>query len=155
MKKSFWQIMKRCDWSKEGDDDAVLEPMIKYLSTRKDEEIFDFHQTMATYLYQIDGTRWFNDYAQEPNPTRAGFLYCRCVALINGKSFYNAVKNGEEALDGTLEFETILYVATLAWAKKHQCDPLTYPYRPSVSSISGSNQMQWNEPPPFKEENIQ
>ena len=42
----FWKTMELCDWEHEGDDELVLEPVIKYLSTKDDAEIFEFENLM-------------------------------------------------------------------------------------------------------------
>ena len=54
------------------------------------------------------------------------FLYNRCVALINSKSFYNQVHNGKRKLNKDCEFEIILYVPARAWAKLHNKDEDEY-----------------------------
>lgn len=50
----FWRTMERCDWTKEGGDEKVLMPIVKYLSSRDDKDIFEFDDLMSELLYHLD-----------------------------------------------------------------------------------------------------
>lgn len=50
----FWTTMELCDWKKEGDDDKVLKPVVKYLSEQDDNIIFEFDDLMTELLYHLD-----------------------------------------------------------------------------------------------------
>ena len=142
--KLFWQILDDLDWNYEGEDDLVIKPVINRLAQMTDEEIFGFEETMASLLYGLDGKYWakqaFGD--TEYFPVDA-FLYCRCVAIINGEDTYYAIKNREIPLKGDLEFEAILYVAAEAWAQKHKLNPSESPYISECSYEIGSNLELW------------
>ena len=91
----FWTTMELCDWSKEGDDDKVLNPLIKYLSKQDDCIIFEFDDLMTELLYDLD-TEKLADQCEKVDPLMCDdtFLYSRCAALINGPDFYEKVKRG-------------------------------------------------------------
>lgn len=42
------------DWEKQGDDIAVIEPLVTLLAAWGDDLIFAFHDTMAELLYSLD-----------------------------------------------------------------------------------------------------
>ena len=85
----FWNTMERCDWSKEGSDDEVLAPVVKYLSKQDDTAIFEFDDLMSELLYHLD-TKELADQCEKAEPYMSddSFLYSRCVALINGPAYY-------------------------------------------------------------------
>lgn len=140
----FWEITGLLDWEKAGDDDDVLLPLIEELASLKDEDIFDFDDIMAKLLYDIDGRAWAEDmYGELDNVSSDEFLYARCVALVNGKDYYDAVKNRTESLDPELEFEALLYAPPIAWAVKHDADVEEYPHTTKYSFETGSNTNQW------------
>jgi hypothetical protein len=140
----FWEIMEKCDWKYEGDDDRVLEPVIEYLSQQADEEIFLFDDMMAELLYAIDT----KDNAKKSEKA-AGylsddtFLYSRCVALINGSEYYKNVLNGMADDLWNMEFESLLYVPGQAWSIKHNKDYADYPHLTKLSYETGSNKDGW------------
>ena len=143
-KKSFWEIISILDWKYEGEDNRVLAPAVDYLSRQTDEFILGFEEQMAEFLYAIDGKIWAEDYKKAAGIfSDDGFLYCRCVAIINGENYYYSIKNRENQLDGALEFESLLYVPQNAWAKKHNRSTGEYPYITKTSYESGSNKLLW------------
>ena len=92
----FWNTMERCDWTKEGDDDAVLAPVLDYLAGQDDQQIFQFDDQMSQLLYDLD-TKALADACRKADPLMSddSFLYSRCVALINGPVYYEKVRNGK------------------------------------------------------------
>ncbi len=141
-KANFYYLMEKLDWTKQGDDDAVLEPLVDYLSKWDDIVIFAFHEYMAQLLYDIDTKEIASIYENEEFGDDA-FLYARCVAIINGPTFYDKILDGTEDLDPDLWFESILYVPCNAWARKHGKEPQDYPYITKLSYESGSNKEGW------------
>ena len=142
----FWKTMELCDWEREGNDDLVLEPVIKYLSSKEDAEIFEFENLMSELLYALD-TRKLAKQCREKigSFSEDGFLYSRCVALINGETYYRIALRGKFPRMWTMEFESLLYVAPRAWARKHQKNESEYPNIPPVSSETGSNKKGWKK----------
>lgn len=142
--KQFWKIMDLADWNKQGDDEAVLAPVVDKLSTMDDAEIFGFEDVMAKLLYDIDNQEIaLQLYGPELHFSEDLFLYQRCVALCNGEKYYKRIVSGKEKLDPNKEFESVLYVTHLAWAKKHQADSGDYPHFPEISYETGSNEALW------------
>jgi hypothetical protein len=88
----FWKIIALFDWSKEGDDDAVMRPAIDALAQLDLNALHEFDEILAAKLYALDR----EEYAR---PTGFGieyfsvdmFLYNRCCAVGNGKAFYERV----------------------------------------------------------------
>ena len=52
-KNSFWGILKKGYWDSENTDE-VFEPIINFLVNHKDQYIFDFHDLMSEFLYELD-----------------------------------------------------------------------------------------------------
>ena len=140
----FWNTMERCDWTKEGDDDAVLAPVLDYLAGQDDQQIFQFDDQMSQLLYDLD-TKALADPCRKADPLMSddSFLYSRCVALINGPVYYEKVRNGKEKSLWQMEFEALLFLPRRAWAKKHRRDEDEYPHLPPLSFETGSNREGW------------
>ena len=144
--KIFWQILDMLDWDNAGDDDEVIKPALEHLAKLEDEEIFAFEELMAEHLYKLD-TREFAKklYAEDEYMSDDFFLYQRCVALVNGKCYFDGMLNGTIQPDPDLEFESILYLPSRAWAKKHNADPDDYPYFTKTNYETGSNANGWKK----------
>ncbi len=140
----FWHTMELCDWDHEGNDDLVLFPVIKYLSSKDDSEIFEFENQMSELLFALDSKKLARKcekvcgYCQDDD-----FLYSRCVALINGEDFYKEVLSGKQESIWNMEFESLLYVSAKAWALKYQKEEDEYPHVAPVSYETGSNVDAW------------
>jgi len=143
--KTFWEILEMLDWEHEGNDEDVIEPVVNYLSQQSDDFIFSFDEKIAEYLYAIDGRKWAEQCQKAWNGVFSddGFLYCRCVAIVNGEDTYNSILAGKGELNGDLEFESILYTPHAAWARKHKCEESDYPYLTTTSYETGSNNNLW------------
>lgn len=142
--KGFWKIMDKADWTHQGNDDAVLAPVIDALSELDDEEIFGFEDVMSKLLFDIDSQEIaLQLYGPKLHFSEDLFLYQRCVAIVNGAKYYKKILTGKEQLDPGKEFEPILYVPHRAWAKKHQADSGDYPHFPEISYETGSNETLW------------
>lgn len=143
-KSQYWKLIDCLDWSYEGDDEAVIEPVVSKLSQMSDEEIFAFDDIMSELLYAIDGKQWAIDtYGNLSKCSDDDFLYTRCVAIVNGEGYYNSIKYRIRKLDPDLEFESILYIPQLAWEKKHGSDREEYSYMAKFSYETGSNVDNW------------
>ena len=140
----FWNTMKLCDWKREGGDDKVLEPVIRYLSKQNDHIIFEFDDLMTELLYWLD-TKKLAEQCEKVDPLMSDdtFLYSRCVALVNGPVYYEKVKQGKEKSVWSMEFESLLYVPQKAWALKHQSSVDEYPHISPLSFETGSNKGGW------------
>lgn len=141
----FFYFMDYLDWDKQGDDYAVLEPLIALLAKYGDDLIFAFDEMMAELLYRLDTRKIAQSIYKGENFSADEFLYVRCVALINAKPYYNAVVAGRKKLKDDLGFEAILTVPELAWARCHGTHPYDYPYTTKYSYETMSNEEGWKE----------
>ncbi|RKI70666.1 DUF4240 domain-containing protein [bacterium 1xD42-67] len=142
--RSFWDVMELCDWTCEGDDDKVLRPVIQYLAQQEDGRIFQFNDLMSELLHGLD-TKKLTAQCKEVEPLMSddSFLYSRCVALINGPSYYEKARQGMAKEIWNMEFEALLYVPSRAWALKHEKPEEDYPHTAPLSYETGSNREQW------------
>lgn len=140
----FWKTIELCDWDHEGDDELVLMPVINYLASKEDSDIFEFDNQMSELLYALD-TKELAKQCENVSGYFSDdeFLYSRCVAIINGTDYYEAALQGEVKDMWDLEFESLLYVPMIAWALKNQKDEDDYPHETSVSYETGSNEEGW------------
>lgn len=139
----FELIMEICDWDKSGNDDLVLAPLINYLSTLSNEEIFSFDDIMAELLYDLDTKKNFKKACKYYDHSDDSFLYSRCCALINGEDYYQKVLAGKNNRIWTMEFEAILSVPMLSWSKKNNKSCDDYPHLTAKSYETGSNSEGW------------
>lgn len=139
----FTCIMDICDWDKLGDDEQVLMPLINHLSLLPDEEIFDFEDIMSELLFELDTRKNYKTARKFYSHNDDTFLYSRCVALVNGEVYYEKVKAGKIKDLWKIEFESILYVAREAWAKKHGKNMQDFPHISPKSYETGSNTEGW------------
>ena len=142
---TFWGLLDKLDWRHQGDDDRVVAPVVRALTEMPLEEIESFQNILAHKLYALDGRAWAREIG---SGWRGGsypisgdeFLYARCVALVNGRDFYEAVLADPRQMLKDMEFESILYVAGTAWEAKTgtEFDPDT-----DVSYETWSNEAGW------------
>ena len=121
----FWSIIGMLNWDEAGDDEAVVEPVVEFLSKKSNEEIFQFEELLAQKLYALDtiahakeigDDAYIND---EKYFSVDGFLYSRCVVVANGKELFDHVLNNPTEFPKDMEFEAILYVAQEAYELKN------------------------------------
>lgn len=135
----FWKITGMLDWNYEnGDNDLIIKPALEYLASKSNEEIFEFEEIMSKLLYDIDGEQWYTDDSGDC------FLYERCVAIVNGKEYYDDVKSGKIKLDEDMEFESILYLPIDSWALKNNTDAEKYSHICQYNYESFSNVENWS-----------
>ena len=142
----FWEVIGRFNWKKEGDDDEVMKPAIKFLASLPEEDIFQFEDIMAQKLYDIDGEAWSKNVeaAYDGYLGMDTFLYARCGVVVNGKEFYENIRNNPDQMIGTLDFERLLYLAGRAWAKKNKKDEDEgFPYHSDIDYETGANVTNW------------
>lgn len=143
----FFHFTNLLDWSKQGNDQEVLEPLIAFLAKWGEDVIFAFDDKMAELLYALDTREIANSMNKKGNDyfSPDAFLYSRCVALINGKPFYTAILKGRRKLKWDMEFESLLYVPKQAWARLHSKNMEEYPHSTKYSYETFSNVDGWKE----------
>lgn len=119
----FWNIIGTLDWGHEGDDEAVIAPTVAKLAAGSPEGIISFEEHLAAALYAIDTeehAREIGEYAytgpEEPFSADL-FLYARCVAVANGRDFYQSVLRSPSRMPKDMEFEALLRIGREAWAR--------------------------------------
>lgn len=120
--KDFWAIIEQLDWSKEGDDSLVIEPVIQALQKESLSYIYRFADVLSEKLWHLD-TR---SHAQVfwDNPEEEGylsvddFLYARCAVVANGEKYYNKILKRPSDMPTELSFESLLYIAPEAYERK-------------------------------------
>jgi len=112
------------NWDEAGDDEAVVEPVVDYLSQKKDEEIFQFEELLAQKLYALDTKAHAKEIGEDAFINNEkyfsvdGFLYSRCVVVANGKDLFEHVLQNPTEFPKDMEFEAILNVAQEAYEQK-------------------------------------
>ena len=143
----FWDIIGMLDWEKEGDDDAVLEPAINFLSDFPIPEISRFQDLLSEKLHQLDGEQYARHigesaYGGHRHFSADGFLYARCCAVANGRLFYQHVIGHSEDMPKDLEFEALLRLADSACVKK---TGKHLEHIPAFNYETGFNSQGWGE----------
>ena len=119
----FWRIIGKLDWSKIGDDAAVVEPAVQALAQIDVQDILGFQEMLAEKLHALDGERYareIGEYAYEPGEhfSTDWFLYARCCVVANGREVYEAVLSDPQKMPKDMEFESLLYIARSAYERK-------------------------------------
>jgi Protein of unknown function (DUF4240) len=117
----FWDIIEQLDWSKEGDDAAVVEPVIQILQKRPLAQIYRFANILSEKLWHLDTrnhAQVFLGDTEEGYLSVDDFLYTRCAVVANGRDFYQNVLNNPAEMPEDLTFEPLLYVTLHAYKRK-------------------------------------
>jgi hypothetical protein len=120
----FWKTIRRFDWKKLGDDDAVVKPAVDALASMSVTDIHRFEDIMAEKLYALDTEAHArhigeDSYAGEDEYFSVDeFLYARCVVVVNGPRYFAKVLANPKLMPKDSEFEALLYVAGTAYRKK-------------------------------------
>ncbi len=117
----FWAIIEQLDWTKEGDDAAVVEPVIELLKNRPLAHIYRFADILSDKLWHLDTSNHAQVFLNDPEDgyfSVDDFLYTRCAVVANGKDFYQNVLNNPSEMPTDLTFEPLLYVALHAYKRK-------------------------------------
>jgi hypothetical protein len=143
----FWSIIALLDWNHQGNDKKVLAPAIKALASKSKSAICQFEERFAFLLYQLDTRVHASNTGEDPYDPKSdhisadGFLYARCVVVANGREFYNAVLKNPCKMPKDMEFESLLGLASGAYAVKTGED---FEYSTGCSYESFSNPAGWS-----------
>jgi hypothetical protein len=144
----FWAMIDLLDWTKTGDDDAVIAPLILALAKQSRPSIRGFAERLAYCLYCLDTSNHAKNIGcesyvyDETHFSVDWFLYARCAAVANGEKFYKHAKENPETMPKDLEFEALLGVASSAWEIKIGED---FDYDAGCSYESFSNLAGWSK----------
>jgi hypothetical protein len=144
--QTFWELIESFDWSRTGDDEAVVEPAVARLASLSVEEIHAFDEILAEKLYALDTEGHARNLGEDSYTGPGGgfsvdgFLYARCVVVANGRAYHEDVVADPSQMPEDMEFESLLYVARAAFERKTGQE---YDFSPSVSFETFSNERGW------------
>lgn len=117
----FWQIIALLDWSKTGDDEAVIGPAVARLSELPLGHIHQFQDILSRKLWLLDTRAHANaSLGDKPGATLSAdyFLYDRCCVVANGRDFYEKVLHDPSQMPVGYSFSRLLSVASKAYRMK-------------------------------------
>lgn len=118
----FWDVVNQLDWSKEDDDEKVVEPLVSLLAESPIAHIYRFSDILAEKLWHLDtyahAKVFLDDPEEEGLLSVDDFLYTRCAVVANGQAYYEKVLNDPALMPTDLTFEPLLYVALKAYKRK-------------------------------------
>jgi len=121
---TFWDLIAKLDRGRAGDEDAVVEPLVRALALLPDAEIGSFQEILAQKLYDLDGRAWAREsgdeiWLGEPDQVSIdGFLDARCDVVARGRDAYDSVRANPTLMPKNESFESLLYVAQGAYERK-------------------------------------
>lgn len=143
--REFWEIIGLADWSREGDDEAVTEGMVRHLASLSDEEIFAFDDALAEHLRALDrrdvAERAFGHDRDRFFPDE--FLGWRCACVAGGRGCWEDALAGRSAPPAGARFEELMFAPMRAWPRRHGTNPEAYPHRPVPSCQAFGNRDGW------------
>lgn len=118
----FWNAIGLLDWTMEGDDEKVVEPLIDFLSGQHIGLIYRFSDILSEKLWLLDTYAHAKIFLEDPEAEGLlsvdDFLYTRCAVAANGKAYYEKVLESPQLMPPDLTFEPLLYVAMQAYKRK-------------------------------------
>ena len=118
----FWAIIEQLDWSHEGDNKAVVEPVVQILEKLTSAHIYRFADILSEKLWNLDTKNHAQVFLEDPEEegylSVDDFLYVRCAVVANGRAFYEEVLKNPREMPKDLTFEPLLYVAMTAYKRK-------------------------------------
>lgn len=140
---AFWKTIDRLDWSKEGNDEAVIAPVIEYLMGLSEASILTFYDLLSEKLYLLDGEEFAKHSTKSENgPSSDLFLYARCCVVANGQQFFKTVLQQPNLFPKDIFFERLLDIPQRAWFRK---TGKWLEHRPRFIFETGFNPHGWGE----------
>ncbi len=140
----FWELIDSLDWTKVGNDENVVAPLVKVLSELKIEDIQAFQEILAEKLFLLDGQAYAESIGEFSYSSKNSFfsvdnfLYVRCCVVANGKQFYEEVLSNPKKMPKNIDFEPLLYVCQEACEKKNISSEL-FPTLFDIETFSNIN----------------
>lgn len=120
--KDFWHIISLLDWSKEGNDNLVVEPVIAALQQESLAYIYRFSDILSEQLWRLDTKSHAQVFLDEDDEddylSVDDFLYTRCAVVANGEKYYDEILKKPSVMPMDLTFEPLLYIAAEAYTRK-------------------------------------
>jgi hypothetical protein len=142
----FWTLIQLLDWGRQGDDDAVIEPVIRRLSAFPAREICRFADILAAKLFQLDQEKYAKHIGKDAFSgkdkyfSKSYFLGARCCVIANGKEYFEEVLENPPEMPKDLEFEGLLKIPARAYELK---TGKKYAYSAAKSYETFSNREGW------------
>ena len=121
----FWGLIRYLDWSKAGDDKAVIAPVINALCKKSFRHILDFADILSHKLYLLDGEIYGQKDSESQNESDLDadfvadrFLYTRCCVIANGLTFFNHIRRHPTEMPHSLIFAPLLSIPNEAFKKQ-------------------------------------
>jgi hypothetical protein len=140
--EQFWQIIELFDWNQQKRKD-IIQPAVTALSIMSASAIYLFEDFLSEKLFDIDTKEHAKAYMSQQTDDYFSvddFLYVRCAAVAEGKSYYEKIKNNPSELSADIDFEHILSVAAEAYKIKTGRD---FEYSPLYNYETKSNLEKW------------
>ena len=129
--QDFWDVIDLLNWDEEGNDDAVIEPAIAFLSEGHPRNIVAFQEMLAQMLYQLDGEVFAAEIgkdafvpSQQKNAidgnqqfSQDWFFAARCCAVANGEQLYKEILADPKNMPKDLGFAALDLIAPRAYRK--------------------------------------
>lgn len=122
--QEFWAFIAQLDWSKKGDDNAIIEPVVAALAASTLRYIYDFKDILSQKLYLLDTAQHaaqIGDLAyvkDAENFSPDAFLFARCCAVANGRDAYEKARKNPSDMPKGLEFAPLLRIANEAYRRQ-------------------------------------
>lgn len=143
----FWELIALLDWQQEGNDEAVVAPVVDILAKSSFKDIYGFQDQLSEKLFRLDGrvfAEQIGEDAWHPDTYFSvdNFLYARACAVANGKDFYTALLADPTRMPKDLTFEALIHVAPDAYKQK---TGVYFDYIPAYHIETFSNEAGWSE----------
>lgn len=144
----FWEIIASFNWSKTGDDEAVLKLAINILASMTIEDIYKFDDLLSEKLFQLDGITYASNIGEESYKGEGhyfssdNFLYVRCCVVANGNKYFNRVISDPRKMPKEMEFEALIDLPSIAYFKKTKKED--YNHEPKFNYETYSNTGKWS-----------
>lgn len=141
----FWQIIALFDWSKTGDDEAVIAPAVAHLAKLPLSHIHQFQDILSRKLWLLDTSAHANaSLRNDPQAELSAdyFLYDRCCVVANGRDFFEKVLHDPTQMPAGYSFSRLLSVAPKAYRMKTGKD---FVHVPACNYETYSNAEGWGE----------
>ncbi len=140
----FWKVISKLDWNKVGDDAAVLEPAVDFLSGQPLSQIYQFVDQLAEKLHQLDTKShaqvFLDDEEAEGYLSADDFLYARCAVVASGETAFKTVLTEPAKMPTELTFEPLLHLANAAYRRKTGKEATL---KPAISYETYNNRNGW------------
>jgi hypothetical protein len=117
--EKFWNLISLLDWNQTGNDDAVIEPVVRNLAAMQEAAIPAFYDLLSEKLFLLDGRSYAMHSIEVGSSISSDlFLYARCAVVANGRTLFESVLKKPESFPQNLYFEALLDIPHRAWLRK-------------------------------------